>query len=240
MIRLGNFLFRYRNLLFPLVFALMVLGLWLPLVANRQVQAWMLGIGFVVSLVGQLVRALTIGLDYIRRGGKNKAVYAEKLVRTGIFAHCRNPLYLGNLMMIAGLGIMSNSLLFSLVGVPFFIVAYWAIILAEEHFLRGKFGEEYLRYCAEVPRLIPRLTGISETILGMSFHWKRLIVKEYQTIYIWGLGAVIFLMEYEYATRNLVGSSAPQLNGLYVLVAGWTALFLAAWIMKKSKILRKD
>jgi protein-S-isoprenylcysteine O-methyltransferase Ste14 len=232
MIRLGNFLFRYRNQLFPFVFALMALGQWLPLAENRQAQAWMLGLGFVISLVGQLVRILTIGLDYIKRGGKKKTVYAEKLVTTGIFAHCRNPMYLGNLMMIAGLGII--------VGVPFFIVSYWAIILAEEHFLRGKFGEEYLRYCTEVSRLIPRLTGMCKTILGMRFHWKRLIVKEYQTIYIWGLGAVLFFMGYEYKTRKFVGGSAALLNGLYVVVAGWTVLFLAAWIMKKRRILRPD
>jgi hypothetical protein len=68
----------------------MALGQWLPLAENRQDQAWMLGLGFVISLVGQLVRILTIGLDYIKRGGKKKTVYAEKLVTTGIFAHCRN------------------------------------------------------------------------------------------------------------------------------------------------------
>jgi hypothetical protein len=81
---------------------------------------------------------------------------------------------------------------------------------------------------------------MSKTILGMRFHWKRLIVKEYQTIYIWGLGAAFFLMEYEYATRKLAGGSTPPLNGLSILAAGWTVLFLVAWIMKKRKILRPD
>jgi hypothetical protein len=38
-----------------------------------------------------------------------------------------------------------------------FALLYGAIIPAEEKFLREKFGEEYLRYCAHVPRVLPRL-----------------------------------------------------------------------------------
>ncbi len=240
MIQLGNFFFRYRNLVFPFVFALMVFGEWLPLVEKGQVQTWMLISGFLISLLGQLIRALTIGLDYIRRGGKKKAVYAENLVRSGIFAHCRNPLYLGNMMMIAGLGIMSNSLLFFVIGVPFFIIAYWSIIMAEEHFLRGKFGAEYTRYCSEVPRLFPRLAGLGKTVTGMRFHWKRLIHKEYQTFYIWGAGAALFLILDQLAHREFSIGATPFLHILYAGVAGWTVLFLTAWVLKKRRILRPD
>jgi len=240
MIRLGNFFFRHRNLLFPFVFALMVAGEWLPLTENEQARKWMLGAGFAISFLGQLIRALTIGLDYIRRGGKKKAVYADRLVQSGIFAHCRNPLYLGNLMMIAGVGIMSDSLLFFVVGVPFFILAYWSIILAEENFLRGKFGREYDIYCAGVPRLIPRTGGLFDTITGMRFHWKRLIVKEYQTFYLWGIGALYFMIRHQLAGRRLSLDSSSLLSGLYVLATGWTVLFLTAWALKKSRRLRPD
>jgi protein-S-isoprenylcysteine O-methyltransferase Ste14 len=240
MIRLGNFFFRYRNLIFPFVFALMAAGEWLPVTKQETAQIWLLGAGFAVSLLGQLIRALTIGLDYIRRGGKKKSVYADKLVQTGIFAHCRNPLYLGNMMMITGLGIMSNSLLFFLIGMPFFVLAYWTIILAEEYFLRGKFGEEYLLYCAEVPRLFPRFTGLSKTVVGMRFHWKRLIVKEYQTFYIWGIGALYFLIRYQFADRHLSAGSTTLLDCLYAVAVAWTILFLTAWVLKKRRLLRPD
>ena len=78
---------------------------------------------------------VTIGLAYIIRGGKNKKVYAEDLVTTGIFAHCRNPLYVGNILMLAGVGILSNSLLYVVIMIPFFLFVYQAIVLAEENFL---------------------------------------------------------------------------------------------------------
>ena len=45
---------------------------------------------------------LTIGYEYIVRGGRQGKVYAEDLVQGGVFAHSRNPLYLGNLLIIVG------------------------------------------------------------------------------------------------------------------------------------------
>src|SRR5213596_653057 len=136
-IKIGNFLFHYRNGLFPLVYALLVLK-GRPALPDYRVAALL---GFLVGLTGQLLRAVTIGLEYIIRGGRNRQVYAEKLVQGGIFAHCRNPLYIGNLLIILGLGIACNSGLFLAVGIPFFVFAYWAIIAAEENFLRSKFGD---------------------------------------------------------------------------------------------------
>jgi len=61
MVRIGNFLFHYRNGLFPVAFALL---LWKgrPLFDNDLVAA---GIGFAVALLGQGLRAATIGLAYI-------------------------------------------------------------------------------------------------------------------------------------------------------------------------------
>ena len=56
---IGNFLFRYRNALFPLVYGLLFLPSH-PLISNYRVA---LGLGFLVALTGQLLRVLTIGLD---------------------------------------------------------------------------------------------------------------------------------------------------------------------------------
>ncbi len=77
-------------------------------------------IGLIITVSGQVIRGATIGLAYIIRGGKNKKVYAEDLVTTGIFAHCRNPLYVGNILMLAGVGVLSNSLLYVIIMIPFF------------------------------------------------------------------------------------------------------------------------
>src|SRR5207249_3584830 len=104
-VKIGKLLFHYRNGLFPLVYGLLVLKSE-PALPDYRVASLL---GFLVGLLGQLLRAVTIGLEYIIRGGRNRQVYAEKLVQGGIFAHCRNPLYLGNVLIVVGVGLASNS-----------------------------------------------------------------------------------------------------------------------------------
>lgn len=195
--RLGNFLFKHRNLVFPIVFVLMVLGTE-PFLGDRQTEKWIYVTGIIVTLSGQFIRALTIGLAYIIRGGRDKKVYAKTLVTNGIFAHCRNPLYLGNILIVAGLGIVADSVMFYFIGIPFFILSYMAIITAEENYLTDKFGEEYREYCRKVNRLIPNLSGIRTTLKSMTFNWRRLLVKEYGTTYIWIIALILLIVKNQY------------------------------------------
>src|SRR5262245_17894728 len=116
MITIGNFLFHYRNGLFPLVYALLIFKSQ-PLLPDYRVAALL---GFFVAASGQLLRAITVGLEYIIRGGRQRQVYADKLVQGGVFAHCRNPLYVGNFIILVGVGLASNSRLFLEVALPFF------------------------------------------------------------------------------------------------------------------------
>jgi len=196
-LRIGNFLFRYRNLLFPLLFVLLALGTE-PFLGNRQTEKWIYAAGFLIALSGQIIRALTIGLAYIVRGGKNKKVYANTLVTNGIFAHCRNPLYLGNILIVSGLGVVADSSVFYFIGIPFFLLAYMAIIKAEESYLYGKFGEEYREYCGKVNSLIPDLSGIGTTLKSMTFNWRRLLVKEYGTTYAWTTVMILLIVKNQY------------------------------------------
>lgn len=117
MVKLGNFFFHYRNYLFPVFYLLMFIP-GLPRITSNYMP--MLAVGLVVLIIGQTIRFVTIGLDYIKRGGKNRRIYAEGLVTGGLFAHSRNPMYVGNVAMILGMGIMSNSYFYLLVMVPFF------------------------------------------------------------------------------------------------------------------------
>ena len=188
MIKIGNFLFRYRNGLFPAVYALLAFKSN-PLVENHWLALWL---GFPVASAGQLLRAITIGLEYIIRGGRDRQVYAEKLVQGGVFAHCRNPLYVGNFLILLGVGLASNSLLFVCIAIPFFLFAYAAIIAAEENYLRTKFGQEFSDYCARVNRLLPNFSGLRETVGGMRYNWRRLLTAEYGSTYIW-LAAMILV-----------------------------------------------
>jgi protein-S-isoprenylcysteine O-methyltransferase Ste14 len=94
-----------------------------------------------------------VGYAYIIRGGKNRQVYAEDLVTGGFFNHSRNPLYVGNLLILLGPAAHMERTAAYLVGVPFFLIGYSAIVAAEEAFLRRKFGAQYDAYAARVTAL---------------------------------------------------------------------------------------
>ena len=235
MIQIGNFFFKYRNLLFILLYLALFIPsspIFSPEVIGPTYFLWPITIGLIVTVTGQLIRGATIGLAYIIRGGKDGKVYAEDLVTEGIFNHCRNPLYVGNILMLAGVGILSNSLLYILVFIPFFLFVYQAIVLAEENFLRNKFGEKFNRYCKKVNRWLPDLRGVGKTFSGMHFKWKRWILKEYNTQYVWLSGiTLILLFKYPELTNN---DRVLRNTLLIVILSILLLLYLFVRYLKKS------
>ena len=235
MITIGNFFFKYRNFLFiflylalfipsPQIFRETTFGanyFWYPLV-----------IGLFVTIFGQLIRGVAISLAYIVRGGKDKNVYADDLVTEGLFNHGRNPLYVGNILMLVGVGILINSLLFTLVFIPLFLFIYQAIVLAEENFLRGKFGAQFDAYCNRVNRWWINFNGLGKTINSMHFNGKRWLIKEYNTQTVWLLGIVIILLFYY-----------PQLTGFDDVLRnniGITVLVIIAFYYFTIRYLKKS
>jgi protein-S-isoprenylcysteine O-methyltransferase Ste14 len=229
MITIGNFLFHYRNGLFPLVYALLIFKSS-PLLADYRVAALL---GVLVAGAGQGLRAITIGLEYIIRGGRDRRVYAERLVQGGVFAHCRNPLYVGNFLILVGLGLASNSILFLAIAVPFFAFAYWAIIAAEENYLRNKFGAEFDDYCAQVNRLIPNFSGFGRTLVGMHFNWRRLITAEYGSAYIWMAGITLVTLKNLWQSGEYDWSLASVWT-LWSLFIAVTLAYALARLLKKT------
>jgi len=229
MVRIGNFFFHYRNALFPVAYLLLFLN------GPRLIPDYPLAVmaGLTVAFVGQSLRALTIGLEYIIRGGRNRQVYADKLVQGGVFAHCRNPLYVGNFLILLGLGIISNSCFFLAFGIPFFLFAYWAIIAAEEDYLRGKFCEEFNAYCARVSRLVPNFSGFGTTLQGMRFNWRQLVSAEYGSTYIWLTAAILLTL------KNLWSHGEYQRRQGMVWVL-WSLLLLVTVAYGIARYLKKS
>jgi protein-S-isoprenylcysteine O-methyltransferase Ste14 len=190
-VALGNLLFSHRNKIFPIFYLLLFTPA--PLLTERRTT--ILIVGFLIGAVGQTVRVATVGLKYIIRGGRRRRVYAEDLVTDGIFAHCRNPLYVGNILILLGLGVMANSLLFLVVAAPLFVFMYAAIVRAEEDYLGRRFGDAFRRYTEDVNRWIPSLRGLGETFASMKFAWARVLIREYTTTYIWLTGSVLLAMK---------------------------------------------
>lgn len=232
MITIGNFFFKYRNWLFIVLYGLLFLPS--PQLFTEQdfgagFRCWPLCIGLLITVLGQAIRGATIGLAYIVRGGKDKKVYAESLVTSGIFSHCRNPLYVGNILMLLGVGILANSLIYVGIIMPLFLFIYQAIVLAEENFLRGKFGTDFDAYCAKVNRWVPSLKGIGKTFASMEFNWKRWVLKEYTTQFIWLVGIALLIID-------LYQIEEVNKNRVYAIVILAVGYAIVRYLKKSGKM----
>lgn len=218
-VRIGQWLFRWRNALFPLVLLALLGGFRPDTPAGASVD-WLDLVGLGVALAGQALRVAVIGYAYIRRGGKGGQVYATRLVTEGFFAHCRNPLYLGNLLVLLGLFMLHNTPWVYLLGGGFFVLAYSAIVAAEEAYLRQKFGELYTEYCRRVNRWLPDLRGLARSMDAMRFDWRRVVVKEYGSAYAWTAGAVLLLV-YQRGAQLTGRTVVVAASALVLLTLGW-------------------
>ncbi len=236
MISIGRFFFKYRNWLFILLYAALFVPsslLFSESVFGEKYYYIPIILGLVITITGQLIRGGTIGLAYILRGGREGKPYADGLVTEGIFRHCRNPLYVGNILMLLGVGVLANSLFFTGIMMPLFLFIYQAIVLAEEQFLRGKFGPGFDEYCRNVNRWVPDLRGIGETFRSMRFNWKRWILKEYNTQFVWLCGiTLILLLKYPQLTHY---DAEARNRLLLIILPCLLVLYLLVRYLKKSK-----
>jgi protein-S-isoprenylcysteine O-methyltransferase Ste14 len=206
---------------------------------SERLDNWLDLLAVVTALAGQSLRAAVIGYAYIRRGGKDRRVYADTLVTDGFFRHSRNPLYLGNLLVLAGLFMIHNNLWVYAIGVPFFLFAYGSIVATEEAFLRAKFGAEYEQYARRVNRWLPNLRGLRESLKDMRFAWRRVVLKEYGSTYAWTASALA-LMAYDTLTYFRYGQRQSYLNVLALLLVFVTIGWGVARYLKKSRRLVAD
>lgn len=238
MITIGNFFFKYRNQLFIFLYALLLLpSPELFTVEKFGQDYWFLSfyIGLFITTAGFIIRGLTIGLTFIERGGKDLKIHAEALITRGLFTHCRNPLYVGNNLMLLGLGILSNSLIYVLIVVPVFLFIYQAIVLAEENFLKQKFGADYEEYCANVNRWLPSFKGIGETFSTMKFKWVRWLFTEYNTQIFWLTGVFLTII---FKYPQVVGEGTETRNKLTFIVLAVMVLYylFLRWLRKSGRV----
>jgi protein-S-isoprenylcysteine O-methyltransferase Ste14 len=232
-IKIGAFLFRYRNAIGPILF-LLVLFIGQPgyPFSRADLDILLDGFGVACALLGQALRIVTIGYEYIERGGRDRQVYASKLVQGGVFAQSRNPLYVGNILLAVGFALIVNSYAFYLVAIPSILFAYSCIVAAEEAFLKDRFGDGYERYCRRVNRWWPRLKGWKQSTDGMRFNWRRVLVKEYNTIFVVIIALIGLKLWCDYW---IVGPHAlPPTKYLTAGLGAWLVLYILVRSLKKS------
>lgn len=188
----GAFLFRWRSYL-----PLLLLVVAVPALHERALMELRLGESvthawvyfcMLVSFAGQSVRCLTIG--YVPAGTSGRGTRVQKadvLNTSGMYSIVRNPLYLGNFIVMLGLAM--SLMVWWLVAL--FVLMYWLyierIIWTEEQFLSARFGQDYDEWCARTPAFIPdvalwrpsALTFSLRTVLRQEYHGVLAIAAAY-------------------------------------------------------------
>lgn len=138
----------------PSGFILVAAFLWL------SAPSWTsLAIGLPASIAGLALRAWAAGhLE------KNLA-----LTVSGPYSHVRNPLYIGTLLVAAGLVIASRRWELGVIFAAVFALIYLPVVELEEQHLRKLFPE-YAQYARRVPKLVPMLSS-SVIDHGKHFQW---------------------------------------------------------------------
>ena len=232
----GNWFFKVRDLVSPVFFAAIVLLTRPRWLFGTATDVAIVVAGTLIVLAGQALRASVIGYAYVKRGGKDRKVYAETLVTEGLFNHSRNPLYVGNVLILLGLLVAYGSPVAFAIGTAFYLYMYLAITLAEERYLREKFGPDYDAYTARVNRYVPELRAASpNSLAGMRFDWARLVRKEYGTTFAWFMTLLGILAWKSYRTRGIWDGGL--MIGLGVALGLGAIAYATARILKKRDVL---
>lgn len=139
-------------LLLTLILAVSMLGLDWAFPWFRAVYPSLANFGFVAIGLGVLLILIAAGLFKWRKTTINPYGEPSVVVREGVYRFSRNPMYLGMLLLLTGLGIWLGNIL-ALLLAPVFV---WAMnrwyIVDEEQLMESRFGEHYLAYRRHVRR----------------------------------------------------------------------------------------
>jgi len=125
---------------------------------RRGAAAFILG---GVLMVGGFFLAIWSILEQLTRGRGTPlpVMPTQKLLKTGPFQYCRNPMTLGTVLAYVGMSIAAATV----VGAALVLILSALLITylkrVEERELAARFGDEYLDYQRQVPFIVPRRPG---------------------------------------------------------------------------------
>lgn len=153
-------------------------------------------IGAGMALTGEWIR-----LNGVRAAGgrtRTRNVGAKELCTWGLFAHVRNPLYIGNALIYFGMILFAGGrwlLPMITLAIAYLGFQYGLIISLEEETLTNLFGTEYERYKANVPRLFPRLSPWKTSPEPKFLTWPKVFRSEKTTLLVYGIFVVSVILK---------------------------------------------
>jgi len=145
-------------------------------------------------IAGAVLVGLGAGLRLYSAGVIRKD---RRLQRTGPYALCRNPLYLGTLTMMLGFGVISGYWSLAALTIAVFGLVYWQVIRLEQQWLVSIFGDAYRGYVRETPCLLPRFSSLRKFLERVPYSLKQARANhELKTTVGSAAGILLFLLKY--------------------------------------------
>lgn len=132
------------------------LGYWH---VNKPLPGWVVAqvIGIVLVVIG-MIPIVQAFVAFVSAGGTPvPAASPPRLVVEGFYAHVRNPIYVGFLVVLLGQALFFGSVAMLRYAAIAWIIAASGVRWYEQPRLARKFGEPYKEYLRAVPAWIPRL-----------------------------------------------------------------------------------
>jgi len=107
--------------------------------------------GFLFLLAGLLIR---IWCTFYIGGKKSK-----ELITIGPYSLCRNPLYIGTLILVIGIGLSFENLIILTLIPAIILPVHLIVVWMEEVHLERVFGEDYRMYKQKVPKFWPNFSN---------------------------------------------------------------------------------
>jgi len=162
--------------------------------------------GFFIAAAGELIRFW--GVSWAGSETRTTSgVGGSNLIISGPFAYVRNPLYVGNILMYSGLGVMSYALFpyLQILAIGFFILQYHLIVGEEEAFLKTKFGEQYKRFLENVPKFFPRFTPYKdETNIQPKVSYAKGFKSEIRTLQAFSVVIIMIIVKWYLRVNNIL------------------------------------
>ncbi len=230
--RAGNWLFRWRSYLPLAVLAsLAVLSYTFPPVTAGQLDGWELA-GLAVGLAGLALRVWTVGHAPAGTSGRGtRRLEADSLSTEGVYSVVRHPLYLGNLLMWAGVAMTTGSVVAVIITLLVFWIYNERIMLAEERFLQGRFGPVFARWAERTPALLPAPRRWRPHQLSFSLRFA--LGRDHAAFYAW----VAATTALEVAESLGAGSGMGVASFWWVYFGAGTVAYLVLWRLKKDSTL---
>jgi protein-S-isoprenylcysteine O-methyltransferase Ste14 len=167
-------IFQYRSYI-PIPFLVVMV-----ILAQPTITSVCAGLGIV--LIGEFIRlwGVAIAGSETRTTGPVGGTF---LITKGPFAYVRNPLYVGNILIYCGVGMMAQIYWLVILAFVFFTIQYTMIVSLEEEYLANTFGDDYRRYVKAVPRFLPTLKKYpGGSNIQPDLDWIRGIISEKSTL----------------------------------------------------------